>query len=76
MYLFICCNFAEEGNDYWALINVDLKVRLPPVLIKPEELKITSDAISEGNFGKVYKGELSKGGEPKRDVAVKTLKCS
>lgn len=64
----------EEGNDYWALINMDIRVKLPPVLVKSEKLKITKpESIGEGNFGKIYQGELNTDGKS-RVVAIKTLK--
>lgn len=67
---------ADSNGDYWAKINVDLKVKLNCFLVKPECLKLKDgQPIGEGNFGKIFLGELHNDGEDHgKQVAVKTLK--
>lgn len=56
------------------MIDKQTQQNLGQLLVASEELIITqSEAIGEGNFGKIYLGVLEQNGE-QRVVAIKTLK--
>ncbi|XP_067947924.1 uncharacterized protein [Watersipora subatra] len=64
----------REDDEWLVHINIDLKAKLNPLLIEPESLKLKNqEPIGEGNFGKIYLGQLYKDRQVKT-VAVKTLK--